>query len=236
MKQFLFYLNGIVLLLHFSVIQAEEEASEVSSFKKINQSEYELDGIVLNQDTREIRFPAEINMVEGLLEYLIVHENGAVHESLFKTSISPLHLNLALTLLRFKPSKELYTPPRDVSPVPPEYLPSEEVKKAARLEIDVEYRKDEKVIRVPTTQFIAHDIKQIMPSSVWVYGGSDFYEGKYIPESNGEIAAIYNSSTCIINFAGEDRDNDEVWSVHSEKTPPLGTEVTIIIRPLKQLD
>ena len=42
----------------------------------------------MNRLTRTIRFPAVINMREGLLEFVIVHDKGKVHESLLRTAIN----------------------------------------------------------------------------------------------------------------------------------------------------
>ena len=71
---------------------------------KLDETRCQIGGVIFDQKTREIRFPTKVNMTEGQLEYLIVHENGKVHESLLSTTVSPTHLNLAFTLLRYPPS------------------------------------------------------------------------------------------------------------------------------------
>ena len=49
-------------------------------------------GIVgFEQKTRQISFPAEVNMKEGALEYAIVHQNGKIHEAI---PVSYTHLTL----------------------------------------------------------------------------------------------------------------------------------------------
>ncbi len=124
-------------------------------------------------------------MTEGLLEYLIVHQNGKVHESLLSTEVSPTHLNLAFTLLRYPASKELYPLPNETGGVSDKFpeVPAD-VKAAARVTIDVEWTDDGKVRRVPVNEWIQHAVKATaMPAGPWVYGGSDFHEGKFVAET-----------------------------------------------------
>jgi hypothetical protein len=70
-----------------------------------------------------------------------------------------------------------------------------------------------------------------MPAGPWVYGGSDFHEGKFVAETSGDIAAIFLSMAALVNFPGTDNTNDEVWVPFPKRVPPEGTKVTVIIAP-----
>ena len=111
------------------------------SVTKLDGTRYQIGAVTFDEKTREIRFPARVNMTEGLLEYLIVHQNGKVHEALLSTEISPTHLNLALTLLRYRPSRELVPLPNETGGTSGKFpeVP-EDVKAAARVTIEVEPR------------------------------------------------------------------------------------------------
>jgi hypothetical protein len=203
------------------------------SVRKIDASRYQIGEVVFDQKTREIRFPARINMVEGLLEFLIVHEKGKVHESLLATTVSPTHLNLAFTLLRYSPSKELYLLPDENGKVPTEFpdVPAD-VKAAARVRIDVEWSDGGETRRIPANEWIQHAVKTTaMPAGPWVYGGSDFFEGVFSAEASGDVVAIYLSMAALINYPGNDNDSDEVWVPFPKRVPPEGTKVTVIIAP-----
>ena len=136
-----FVLAGTWLIA--TVSQAEEKAPEAPAKPKIEQIDkdrYRIGDVTFDKKTREIRFPALVNMREGFLEFLVVHEHGAVHESLFRTHVSPTHINLALTLLRYKPSKEFYRIPTEKgTPSDEFYSVPEETKLAARIDIQVEF-------------------------------------------------------------------------------------------------
>ncbi len=225
----------LFLLASASFALAEDVAAEVvkPSVRQLDESTFQIGEITFDKKSREIRFPAKVQMSEGLLEFLIVHENGKIHESLMVTTASPTHLNLAFTLLRYTPSRELYFTPTYAgeTPVAPPVISAEE-KAGARIAIDVEWKENEKTRRIPVNEWIQHSaIAASMPAGPWVYGASESYEGKYIPETTGDIAAIFLSNAAIINYPGADNGNDDVWIPFSKRIPAEGTAVTVIIAP-----
>lgn len=207
------------------------------AIEKLDHSRYRIGEIILDQSSREIRFPAHINMSEGLLEYLVVHEKGKVHESLLATQISPTHLNLAFTLLRFPPSRELYALPNETGGISDKFpeVP-ENIKAAARIAIDVEWIENGNTRRLPINEWIQHTVKSTaMPAGPWVYGGSEFFAGKFAPETSGDIAAIFVSHSSLINYPGDDNLDDTVWIVYPKRVPKEGTNVTVIIAPYQKI-
>jgi hypothetical protein len=201
--------------------------------EKLDETRYRIGEVTFDQKSREIRFPTKINMTDGLLEYLVVHQNGKVHESLLVTDVSPTHINLAFTLLRYPASRELYALPNGTGGVSDKFpeVP-EEVKNGSRITIEVEWTVDGKTKRGPVTDWIQHAVKTTaMKSGPWVYGGSEFHEGTFVAESTGDVAAIFLSQAALINFPGEDNRDDTVWVVFPKRVPPEGTNVTLIIAP-----
>jgi hypothetical protein len=216
-------------------LPAPDQAVEpvTPSVKKLDATRYQVGEVVFDQKTREIRFPTRVNMTEGLLEFLVVHQNGKVHESLLSTEISPTHLNLAFTLLRYSPSKELYPLPNETGGLSDKYqeVPAG-VKAAARVSIEVEWSDEGKIRRVPVNEWIQHEVKATaMPAGPWVYGGSDFHEGKFVAETSGDVAAIFLSMAALLNYPGADNIDDTVWIPFPKRVPPEGTNVTVIIAP-----
>lgn len=204
------------------------------SVEKLDATRYRIGKVVFNQKSREIRFPAKVNMAEGLLEFVIVHENGKVHESLLTTDIPPTHLNLAFTLLRYPASRELYALPNDTGGLSGNFpkVP-EEIKSGARIAIDVEWDDHGKTRRIPINEWVQHAGKTTttMPAGPWVYGGSEFYDGRFAPEMSGDIAAIFVTNSALINYPGTDNEDDTVWLAFPERVPEVGTNVTVIIAP-----
>jgi len=203
------------------------------SVEKLDATHYRIGKVTFDQKTREIRFPATVNMTEGLLEYLVVHENGKIHESLLVTDISATHLNLALTLLRYPASRELYGLPNETGGITDNYpVVPEEIKAGSRIAIEVEWKDQGKTRRLPANEWIQHAVKTTaMPAGPWVYGGSEIYDGKFVPESTGEIVAIFVSQSSMINYPGDDNRDDNVWLPFPKRVPEVGTELTVIITP-----
>jgi hypothetical protein len=201
--------------------------------EKLDETRFRIGQVTFDRKSREIRLPAEVNMTEGLLEFLLVHRNGKVHESLLVTDASPTHLNLAFTLLRYPASRELYALPSETGGASDQYpeVP-EDVKAGARVTIDVEWEDQGKLRRLPVNEWIQHAVKSTaMPAGPWVYGGSEFFEGKFIPETSGDIAAIFVAQSALINYPGDDNHDDTVWLAYPKRVPESGTKVTLIIAP-----
>ncbi len=187
-----------------------------------------------NHAAGHIRLNTElVKKPKDLLEYVVVHENGKIHESLLATDISPTHLNLAFTLLRYPASSELYALPNETGGLSGTYpdVP-EDVKSGARISIDVEWDDHGKTRRFPINDWIQHAVKTTaMPAEPWVYGGSGFYDGKFNAETTVAIAAIYLSQASLINYPGDDNLDDTVWLPFPKRVPEAGTNVTVIIAP-----
>lgn len=207
--------------------------------EKIDGNRYRIGKITIDKKTREIRFPAKVNMIEGLLEFLVVHENGKVHESLLATDISPTQLNLAFTLLSYRASQELYPLPNGTGGVSNKFpdVPAE-VKESARIKIEFEWSEDGKSRKASANEWIQHAVKtsETMPSGAWVYGGSGFQDGKFNAEVTGDIIAIFLSQAAMINYPGTDNQDDEVWVPYPKRVPEIGTNVTVVITPFSKTD
>jgi hypothetical protein len=205
--------------------------------KELDAERLQIGEVVFNRKTREIRFPAAVNMAgDELLEFLVVHANGKVHESLLVTEISATHLNLAFKLLRYPASSEFYAVQEadgSYSNRFPE-VPAE-VKEAARLDLSVEWEEGGKKRVAKLHEWISHgSTGQAMAADPWVYGGSGVFEGKFMAETSGDIAAIFLSNSALINYSGKDNNSDEVWLPFPKRVPPEGTKVTVVIAPFKK--
>lgn len=204
--------------------------------KKTGDDTYTIGDIQFNGKTHEIRFPALLNMTDGVLEYAIVHENGKTHESLLRTHVQPTELNLAMLLTHYEPHVA------DAAKHLPEILPQTkalmakpmEKPGANRIQIDLEYKdKEGKAQRVPISEWI-HDRKSGKPMELehWTYTGSLINEVGFAADFDGSIAAIYFDLVAMINCPVPDNSNDEIWQVETKDVPELDTPVTVIITPV----
>jgi hypothetical protein len=238
-----------MILLATSVLAAAEDRAPVEpnalpapdqemepvkpAIEKTGENTYRMGDVEFDRKTREIRFPAKVNMNTGLLEFLIVHQNGKVHESLLVTESSATNINLAFSLLRYKLSRELYFKPSKTGGLSDQlYVETDEVKAASRFRIDLEWKQDGVLRRIPANDWVLHDVKaEAMPQNPWVFGGSYFHNGRFVPDETGSFVAIFVTNDAFANYLGEDNLDDTIWSAHTSRMPEVGTKVTVVFAP-----
>ncbi len=221
------------LFLTFTVVNADEKTTN-SAIKTLGQGKYSLGLVEFDENSRRISFPAEINQVEGILEFAIVHENGKIHESLLSTKASPLHLNIALKLLHYQESPELFPIlDQDFNNTGKYPEVPEKQKTASRLQILISWEKDGKKKEVTLNDLIYHTFSERpMKPAPWIYQGSYIHENTFKAETSGDLAAIFITRSSLINYAGEDNHLDEPWAPNPKTIPPIGTSITITFAPL----
>lgn len=214
---------------------ATPPAPQAPAVVKLDETRFRVGEVEFDQKTRAIRFPAAVNMREGLLEYAIVHENGKVHESLLNTKVNPTHINLAFKLLRYKASGELFPLLEEDDTVSDKFPEVDAATKAAaRVAVRVLWKDGQESKSASLNEWIGHALThQPMPPGPWVYGGSFFVEDRFHAETSGDVAAIFTSRGALLNFPGKDSDNDEVWTPLTKRIPPEGSPVTVEITPWK---
>lgn len=233
-------MKPLAFLLALTLITVGETekptAPEKPKVEQIDANRYRIGEVIIDKKTREIRFPAVVNLREGLLEFIVVHTNGKLHESLFATDVSPTDLNVAFKLLRYEASKELYRIPKEPGVLSGNFYDEpERIRAASRISISVEYEKDGATKSVPVHEWIRHETTaNAMLPTPWIYGGGEFYDNQFVPEQTGDIAAIFITNGALINYSGEDNFNDDVWTTLTERVPEDGTKVTIVFAPYKE--
>ena len=213
---------------------APEAQPEKPKVRELGDGKFAVGLVTFEQKTGHIDFPAEVNMVDGLLEYAIVHQDGKIHEALLLTKTNPLHLNLALKLLRYQASPELF-PVLDEDYRSTGKFPevSAEIKAAARVEILVTWKKsDGSKGTASLNDWISSTATEApIPATPWIYGGSYIFNGVFQAERSGDIAAIFTTNSALFNYPGKGHLDDEIWIPTPKRIPPAGTRVTVTIKP-----
>jgi len=186
------------------------------SVEQIDETRFRVGLLTFDRKTREIRLPAAVNLTEGLLEFAVVQRQGKVHESLLVTDVSPVHLAVALKLLRF-PASPLKEGPFESN-------------KDSCFELQVEWQEGDKPRRVPLREWIQHEpTAGMLPPGPWVYTGAEDDRGALA--AGAELVAIFGGNPALLHYAGKDFQNDEVWLPFPKRVPAVGTPVTLILTP-----
>jgi hypothetical protein len=206
---------------------AEVPAPEVS-VKKVGETQYRLGEIEFDAKTREIRFPATVNMREGgPVEYLLVNENGKVHESILTTAISPLHLQIVMKLLRYEGGHgDLFN-----RLLTPELIEKEGGKEADRGETVSFTFAPEGGEPLPVYELVVDgESAEAMTPGGWIYTASAVQEGTFMAEAEGSIIAIYLDHLALFNMARDGADIDERWGARHSVIPEIGTKGLVTIK------
>jgi hypothetical protein len=219
-------------------VTGEDDKKKVMErIKKLSEDEFELGEIRFNRKTREIRFPAQINLKQGeILEYAIVGETGKVHESLLRTKIKAFDLQIVLLLLRYQASAEhLFEGITDDEKKPQATGAAKQDKEEAkpdaienRIVFHVETTDGKNRVRMEDWIFDKIE-KKAAAKRFWVFTGSEILPGGLRADLEGSLVAIYLDAGAMFNNPGEGNNNDDRWITNGENMPPVDTEVSVVL-------
>ena len=192
-----------------------------SQIEPLDEHRIKIGNVIVNHKERTVSFQAQVNMKEGILEYVCCMPNGKLHESLLVTEADPLHISLGMTLLKFHRFEKFF-PVRNENF---EWLPFTEPKPEdyadSYVQIVMTYTENGREQKSDFSDIVVNSQtrKGLNPSD-WLYTNSFFYEGAYQASLSGEVISIFASRTSPINYIGDFHDgvNDTGWIVNPPKT------------------
>lgn len=216
-----------------SLAQEKTEEPGRPLVTKVGENSFRLGDILFDSKEKSISIPVVVNMNEGgPIEYLLVHENGKVHEAILTTTVSPSQLQIVLKLLKFKSGHgDVFN--RLLSP---EMLDKEGGKEADRgAAMQFEFIKDGSEEPKPGYELIidGENAKPMSPGD-WIYTGSTIEEGNFLAEGEGSIIAIYLDHIAMFNMIRDGADIDERWGANGNAIPEVGTKGKLILKPAKK--
>lgn len=167
----------------------------------------ELAAVTIDAAARSISFAAEVNMRTGLVEYLLVHETGKAHESIFKTAITADKIHVAALLFSDPESKRLRV-----------------------TAIEVLWKDGGKARSAGAAELIFDKArKRPLRETRWAYRGSRVVDKVFLAQRDGSIIAIMEDRDALIDQETPDAASDENWEPIRERIPALGTPVELKI-------
>ncbi|MDA8774926.1 YdjY domain-containing protein [Opitutales bacterium] len=218
------YLLKIITLFFFNsygLFGTEENASKLPEIIKVKEGVYQFGSVVINRKMNSLSIPAVSNQVNGLVEYGIVHENGKIHESLFRTKVRPQIFHTSLLLLKAKPVSTFFDNLWSDDPKLIDYS-----KNCFEISVFWEIngtKFENKIEKLSVNQIRKGNVEK----KSFIFTGSRMVEGTFLAESSGSILAIYADDTAILNNSDYDSTNDDVWIANEREMPPLELPVTI---------
>jgi hypothetical protein len=164
---------------------------------------------------------------EGPIELLLCPKRTKEHESILAAELEPRQFQLAMLLSGAKPGA-----PAKFEPFKP---PT-----GQKLKIEVEWKdKEGKTQRADIRDWIKDAKTGKRAECSFVFAGSDFFKAPNTERlvflgDDGDLVCVSNFPGSIIDVGQESsKDNSSrLFEAMTEKIPPIGTKVTLIITPL----
>lgn len=184
--------------------------------------------------TRRVLVASEVCLREGPLEVFLCKARTKEHESILRVDLDARFIHAALIAAGAKPG----TPVQYINPK----TGTEEYKPAtgARIAVSVYYTKGGKPQTHPAQDWV-QDIKtKKRMTHEWVFAGSRFVKNPDRPDdppyycaNNGEVIGISNFPDSMLDLPVEvsKDDNALAFQAFTEKIPPLGSKVWVILEP-----
>jgi hypothetical protein len=169
-------------------------------------NELKLGEVRVDAPGRAISFPAQVNQRVGQVEYLLVHETGKVHESIFRTSVGAQEIHTAALL--FSTAEKLKVKVIEIS-----WIEDGKEKNFNAAELILDKKR-----------------KRALKETKWAYRGSRLVDGVFLAQRDGSLIAIMEDRDALIDQDTPDAADDENWEAIAEKLPALGTAVRIEIK------
>ena len=194
--------------------------------KEISPGVFEVGGVRIFKKEDRVEFPAQVNMTDGLLEYLLVSAGGKLHESLLKTDIEPFHLQVALLMLGLKGSSQPLREQGD--PATPQ---------GDQVMIWITVKKGDVPVKLRIEDWVAIKDQSGETSPMrhgdFVFTGSIVRDGIFMAQMDKSIIALFHDPLAMFDNPAPEGGSDEVWYVNRQTVLPAGTNVTIGIQAKK---
>jgi len=200
--------------------------------KKTGPHSYEVGGIRVDAGSREIRFPARVNMNEGLIEVVVCAEGGKLHESILVSSIKPIHLHVALLLLGLEPG---VNPGWYVPDDPALRLPGWDRPPGDRVDVFIRRETRDGAQEVRAEALLKDErTGACLPRTSWVFTGSTLdARGVYGAHETGSIMTNYHDRLAVIDNALELGQVDDFTFANTAVIADVDTPVQVRIVPVK---
>ena len=215
---------------------AKQMSEAQQRIKKLSATEYDLDGIKIKADTREVRIPCQVCLKKAPIEYMLTTETGKTHETVLTTAISPTAIQVAMLLVNYEPATEglLSKVPEPERPKAWKEEPPK-TKGANRVKISVEWKVGTEVKSSALSQWAQNSDTRKAPTDLdtWIFNGSYIDERGFIAQQEGSIIGTWLDRGAIFNSPAEGNWRDDLWISLPDNIPEEMTPVTLIITPAK---
>jgi hypothetical protein len=233
------------LLFVFVIPPRSRGQTNEPPLKQISRDIFQLGAVRLDKSRKIIQFSAQLNMKEGVIEYLLVNARGKTYESLLRTDAEPYHIHLAMLLIGAKgapqtpallgvPSEPFHVnrPPSASNAPPPLAIVGDSVT------IELAWQTPAGRKHLAAEDCIMNlATKTNATRGPWTYNGSRVINGTFMAQREASIVALIDDIDAMANNPRPGSDNDQIWQINSNLLPPTNTTVEVTFKlktPIKK--
>lgn len=244
MQRFTGVLTATLLAIAALTCAAPSRADDKSD--KQDQPEVkipQLRGVEINRKEKYVDLAGEIILPldTNWLELLACMPKSREHESIVKLIAKPSDVHGALLLIGLKPGHP-FRAERQNDGTWKYYRPTGD-----EVAVTIRYKnKQDKQVEVKANEWIVEQQSgKKLPDNIWVFAGSKFYkvEGReiYAADVEGNIISLVNFTDEVLARktdlrGGQDGGGGDTWGANEKAIPPVGTKITIRLRPVKKAE
>lgn len=176
--------------------------------------------VELDRKSRTVTIPAKVHAVQGVIEYLLVHSTGKVHETLFVTEALPRDIHVACLLAGWAA--------KGANPTSPE------------IEVSATWETNGPARQEPVENLVAFakgspqgETCGHLASGPWSYSGSVIDAAGFAATREGSIISLIGDPAALVTNPRSDRKDDTIHVPNATQLPPAGVPVKIVFRALK---
>lgn len=232
-------------LLFSSIAMAQEPAADALKLPEAPKADAKSEHKALQPDkkllietkgdgTKRVLVAAEVCLREGPLELLVCKKNSKEHEAILRVDVDAKFIHAALEACGAKAGAPVQFV--NVKTQEPEYKPAS----GAVIKTSIYFKKGDKATTEKAQEWITEiKTKKAMPHD-WVFAGSRLVKNPDKPEDPaiytanlGEIISVSNKRDSMLELPvkSTDADAELLFQANTDKIPPLGSMVWLILEP-----
>jgi hypothetical protein len=181
-------------------------------------------------EKRRLLLPASVCLREGPLEMFLCRTNTKEHEAIVHVDADARLIHTALIAAGGTPGTTVKWEPK--------YQPAT----GSVIKVSVRYMENGKEVTRPAQDWVRVMKTKKAMTDDWVFAGSMFFDNpddptkKFYAANSGDVICVSNFETAMLDVpVNSPKDNDELqFEAFTERIPPTGTKVTVILEPVPE--
>jgi hypothetical protein len=180
---------------------------------------------------RRVVLSGYVCLREGPLEQLLTRKEKKEHEAILAVDADARDIHKALLLAGAKPGQTVRFQPK--------YVPAS----GQSIKVTLRYEKDGKQVSVPGQQWVRNARTGKDLDVDWVFAGSHLVDNPLDPNgppiylaNDGDVICVSNFESALLDLPinSPKENSDLAWEANTDRIPPKGTKVVLILEPIPE--